>query len=243
MSFDYRLALMTGVDIPIPELQVAIHQPTIEEISLIGEQVFFMGAQLLCLNKSMYSQDESLLANTSNFQILMTLMAQPDMADRKQDVLSVLTLLFPTKSIIILPKVINLVEAEQPVISITDDNFENLQKVFNDLFCLEASAQQAFNPGDEKAKEIADKLMKGRARVAAQKSEGQGSGSVFSQYLSIIAIGASLNILDTIKLTMYQMYDLMERYSLYANWDIEIKSRMAGAKGDKPIESWMKNIH
>ena len=42
----------------------------------------------------------------------MTLMAQPDMADRKQDVLSVLTLLFPTKSIIILPKVINLVEAE-----------------------------------------------------------------------------------------------------------------------------------
>ena len=42
---------------------------------------------------------------------------------------------------------------------------------------------------------------------------------------------------------MYQIYDLMERYSLYANWDIEIKSRMAGAKGDKPIESWMKNIH
>lgn len=243
MSFDYRLALMTGVDIPVPELQVAIHQPTIEEISLIGEQTFFMGAQLLCLNKSMYSQDESLLENTSNFQILMTLISQPEMTDKKQDVLSVLTLLFPTKSIIILPKVINLVEAEQPVISITDDNFENLQKVFNDLFCLEASAQQAFNPADEKAKEIADKLMRGRARVAAQKSDGHGSGSVFSQYLSIIAIGASLNILDTIKLTMYQMYDLMERYSLYANWDIEIKSRMAGAKGDKPIESWMKNIH
>ena len=37
MSFDYRLALMTGVDIPVPELQIAIHQPTIEEISLIGE--------------------------------------------------------------------------------------------------------------------------------------------------------------------------------------------------------------
>lgn len=241
MSFDYRLALMTGVDIPIPELQVAIHQPTIEEISLIGEQVFFMGAQLLCLNKSMYSQDESLLANTSNFQILMTLMAQPEMADRKQDVLSVLTLLFPTKSIIILPKVINLIEAEQPVISITDDNFESLQKVFNDLFCLQASGQQAFNPGSQKAKEIADKLMKARARIAAQQEHS--SGSVFSLYLSVLSIGAALSFRETSKMTMYQIYDLMERYSLYSNWDIEIKSRMAGAKGDKPIESWMKNIH
>ena len=88
MSFDYRLALMTGVDIPIPELQTAIHQPTIEEISLIGEQTFFMGAQMLCLNKSMYTSDKSLLGNTSNFQILMTLMAQPEMTDKKQDVLS-----------------------------------------------------------------------------------------------------------------------------------------------------------
>ena len=31
--FDYRLALATGVDIPIPELQTVIHQPTIKEIS------------------------------------------------------------------------------------------------------------------------------------------------------------------------------------------------------------------
>ena len=51
----------------------------------------------------MYSSDESLLGDTSNFQIFMTLIAQPEMADKKQDVLSVLTLLFPTKSIIILP--------------------------------------------------------------------------------------------------------------------------------------------
>jgi agmatine/peptidylarginine deiminase len=85
-----------------------------------------MGAQMLCLNKSMYTSDKSLLGNTSNFQILMTLMAQPEMADKKQDVLSVLTLLFPNKNIIILPKVINLIEAENPVISITDTNFEYL---------------------------------------------------------------------------------------------------------------------
>jgi len=27
------------------------------------------------------------------------------------------------------------------------------------------------------------------------------------------------------------------------NWDLDIRSRLAGAKGDKPVENWMKQIH
>ena len=30
---------------------------------------------------------------------------------------------------------------------------------------------------------------------------------------------------------------------MYLNWDIDIRSRMAGAKVDKPVENWMKQIH
>ena len=50
--YDSTLALMTGVDIPIPELQIALHQPTIKEISYIGESDFFIGVQLLAINKN-----------------------------------------------------------------------------------------------------------------------------------------------------------------------------------------------
>ena len=32
---DIRLGLMTGIDLPIPELEVTIHQPSIKEISFI----------------------------------------------------------------------------------------------------------------------------------------------------------------------------------------------------------------
>ena len=35
---DSRLALMTGTPIPIPECQIAVHQPTLEEISYMGEE-------------------------------------------------------------------------------------------------------------------------------------------------------------------------------------------------------------
>jgi hypothetical protein len=48
---DIRLALMSGIDIPIPEIQTVIHQPTIKEISYIGEIEFFTGLQTVTINK------------------------------------------------------------------------------------------------------------------------------------------------------------------------------------------------
>jgi len=30
---------------------------------------------------------------------------------------------------------------------------------------------------------------------------------------------------------------------LYTNWDIDIRSRLAGAKPDSQPDNWMKNIH
>ena len=101
--------------------------------------------------------------------------------------------------------------------------------------------QQAFNPGNERAKEIAKKLMRGRQRIAEEKNEA--GSSIFTQYLSILSVGLHQNLLDLIELTIYQLYDLIERFSLNLNWDIDIKSRLAGAKNEKEIENWMKNIH
>ena len=91
-------------------------------------------------------------------------------------------------------------------------------------------------------KEIAEKLMRGRQRVAAQK--GDQSASIFSQYVSTLTVGIkSMSLQDCLNLTMYQLFDLMDRYSLYTSWDIDVRSRLAGAKIDSEPENWMKNIH
>lgn len=241
--FDYRLALMTGVDIPVPELQLVLHQPTIKEISMVGEQDFFIGIQLLCVKKELYIQDESLLANTTNFQIFMTMINDKQMADKKDCVLQVFTLLLPQHQVIFTPRSIILKNGEVSVI-IDEGNFEALQEVLTEQFCLRGSGQEQFNPQSKKAKEIAQKLMKARQKVAAIKAKEGGGGSMFAQYISTLVVGlSSLNMIDAIGLTMYQLYDLVERYSLYLNWDIDIRSRMAGAKADKPVENWMKSIH
>ena len=241
--FDYRLALATGVDIPIPELQTVIHQPTIKEISMIGEKDFFTGVQLLGIQKTMYIEDEILLANTTNFQIFMTMMNEKQVADKKESVVQALSLLFPTAKIIFTPRSL-IINSGEVSSTIDEGNFDILQQVLQDVFCLGKTDQQTFNPGNKKAKEIADKLMKARQKVAAAKAKDQGDGSMFGQYLSILTIGVgSMTLNDCINLTMYQLYDLVERYTLYMNWDLDIRSRLAGAKGDKPVENWMKPIH
>ena len=58
---------MTGVDIPIVECKIILHQPTIEEISFIGESEFFIGVQTLCLNKSMFIEDKNDLNDISGY--------------------------------------------------------------------------------------------------------------------------------------------------------------------------------
>ena len=241
--FDYRLALTTGVDIPIPELQLTLHQPTIEEISMIGEQAFYTGVQLLCMQKSLYVEDETLLANTTNFQIFMTIMMEKHMADKRDNVLATLQLLFPSAKIQFTPASLLITQDDTTVI-LDANNFDILQDMLSCILCLSNFDQQTFNPGNAKAKAIADKLMKARQKVAAAKAVEQGDASSLGQYLSILTVGlGSMSLQDCLKLTIYQLYDLVERYSMYVNWDLDIRSRLAGAKGDKPVENWMKPIN
>ena len=240
---DNRLALICGTDIPVPELQLTIHQPQIKEISFIGEADFFSGVQCLCLNKSMFVKDESVLADTNNFQIFMTIMSEKSAADKKFAVQQVCTLFFPKYKLVFTPRNFML-SGEGQTIIFDENNFEYLQNSISDICCLKTGPmdQTTFNPADKKAQEIAEKLMRGRQRVAAQK--GQANISIFTQYLSILTVGiGSMSIDKLASLTMFQLYDLVERYMLYVNWDIDIRCRLAGGKPEGTVDNWMKNIH
>ena len=161
---DYRLALMCGIDIPIPECQLIVHQPRIKEIAFIGEQDFFVGAQCLCLNKTMFVEDKNVLLNTNNFQIFMAIMQEKETKDKKDSVLQVLSLLFPNYKPLITPVSLLLNSSQGDSIIIDDNNFEMLQEVFRAIFCSNEGPmdQQTFNPANDKAKEIAEKIMRGR---------------------------------------------------------------------------------
>lgn len=240
---DTRLALMCGIDYPVPECQLVIHQPKIREIAYIGEEDFFSGIQCLCLNKSMFIKDKTALLDTTNFQIFMMIMAEKEAIDKKKSVQQVCKLFFPNGQTIFTPRSIMITAGEAQPVMIDDSNFESLQSAISNICCLKTGPmeQTTFNPANDRAREIAEKLMKGRQKVAAQK--GGANVSIFSQYLSVLTIGLKMPLSEIMELTVYQLYDLIERYGLYTNWDIDIRSRLAGAKADGKPEDWMKNIH
>ena len=241
---DYRLSLICGTDMLIPECHLVAHQPRIKEISFIGESDFFIGAQTLCLHKTMFIEDKTILDSINNFQIFMTIMLQDETKDKKANILNVLNLLFPSYKVNVTPNSLLFIKEGVPPITVDGNNFEALQEVLRLIFCMHNGPmdQQAFNPANDKAREIAQKLMRGRQRVAAQN--GNSNVSVFSQYMSILTIGlGSMSLQDLTNLTMFQLYDLMERYTLYTAWDLDVRQRLAGGKPEGTPDNWMKNIH
>ena len=241
---DTRLALMTGCDYPIPECQLTLHQPTIKEIGLIGENDFFTGSQCLSIYKSMFvTEDKSALDNINNFQIFMTVMRDKESMEKKHSVLQVLTLFFPKYDKVLFTPQSLLFQSKEENVVIDENNFDFLQAAIREVTCSKNGPmdQQAFNPANDKAREIAEKLMRGRQRVAAQN--GSANTSIFSLYLSILSVGLPMPVTELVNCTMFQLYDLMERYSLYMNWDLDVRTRLAGGKPDSQPDNWMKNIH
>ena len=242
---DNRLALMCGTDIPIPECQLIIHQPTIKEIALIGEIDFFTAIQCLCIDKNyLLTQDKNVPTDINNFQIFMMIISEKETASKKESIMLLLTLLFPKYKIIFTPRAIILSEEDRQVM-IDQNNFEIFQNYLKLIFChdkMYGGKDTNYNPANKKAEEIARKIMKGRQKVASLK--GEENISIFSQYLSILTVGLnSMSLKDCMDLTLFQFYDLIERYQLYIAWDVDLRARLAGAKPDSSPDNWMKNIH
>lgn len=247
-----KLQLISGVDIPIPEFESSIHQPTILEISYIGELEYFQAIQLLCFDKNTIiaanPKGASSLTKMNNFEIFMTLIEGPDGVQMKNQILSVLTILFPQHTVQFLPRGLFFNNTtEKKSFTLDERNFDVLRDILNEISGLRNAAggqNGAFNPKGELAAKIAAKLMKGRQRAASQNGGSSSSEGVLARYVSILTVGLnSMSLKECLNLTVYQLYDLIERYGLWVSWDLDIRSRLAGGKPDSKPDDWMKNIH
>ena len=254
MSSIDQLTLLSGIDIPIPELRGNIHQPTIREIAYVGERDFYHAASIiridkqeLVLREEMTAEDKSFLLSQTNFQILMSMITgdNPEAQLMKIKIITLLTLLFPDYKVEIEERMwfLNSIKGNGMIV-VDENNFEVLQYVIGEILCLNKSSEEDFNPGSDRAKEIAEKLKRGRAKVAAQKGEkSEQQDSILSRYISGLSIGTnSLDINKILGLTLYQLFDQLERYGLYTAYDMSIKAKMAGASDVEDVD-WLKNIH
>ena len=242
---DFKLALMCGCDIPLPAFQTVIHPLSLKEIGLMGEDDFFEAVNYLCLEKEWIIQDKVVLDNYSNFQIFMKVLQDPASIEKKESVQTLLSLLFPQCSVSFTPNSILLYNKELKQASMIDnDSFAEFQSIVKKVLCLGDMRQGdnvTYNPANERAKRIADKLMKSRLKIAEIKNNKKES--VLTKYISILCVGINIPLKECIELNMFQLFDLMERFSLYFAWDNDFKVRCAGGDPKQEVENWMKNIH
>jgi hypothetical protein len=239
-------ALATGIDIVIPECQLILHQPTLLEISYLGREKFMSGIYALNISKeSIKFEDEIDLSEVSNFQLFMMVMEDERTLDKKEAVQEVLSLIFPKYKISFTPRSLMFYQQEVGMITVDENNFNILQEIISEVFCLNRGKEEEFNYNisehDKRAKEIAEKLKRGRERVAAIKS--QNAGDFILNYISILSVGLGLSMLAFKEYTLFMLCDQVERFGMYKSWDIDIKSRLAGAKIDHEPPDWMANIH
>lgn len=245
------LLLLTGNEIPFPAAELTIHVPTVKEIGLIGEELFFTGVQFLNFSKdNLLLEDKADAQQYTDFQIFMSIISSQDLNIRQNKVAAemVLSLMFPEYKLTFLPIAIALTKDGENHL-INQENFDEFKQILNQVFCLKEifgqTAQKSYNPGNAMAERLAKQFERYHKKVNELKnksSQGQ-KVSILSRYISILAVGEQKDINSLVNYTIYQLFDEFNRFNLKQQSDMYIQAKMAGAKDLQEVENWMKDIH
>lgn len=239
-----KMQLILGTDIPFSEGSCTIHQPTLEEISYIGEDVLFTGCGLLKFSKeNLTSEDKTNLNNFTDFNIIMSIINDKG-AQLKHNISCakmVLDLLFPLYTVIITPSAIILAQGEEIKGQINELNYLAFRKILVSIFCLNNTSTE-YNVEGDLAKKIADKLKNYHQKLAQQNPRTQ-KVAIFEKYISILTVGEHKDMNSFRSYTVYQLFDEFQRFGLKSQHDLYVKQRLAGAENLKAPDDWMKDIH
>lgn len=232
------LLFLSGNNIPFVGAQLIIHQPTVKEIGLIGEEVFFTGCQLLNFSKNLLTEeDKSHLEDQTNFDILIAILREQNavMQKNRNCVNMVLALLFPEYSIQFQKDCILLQrESDENKYQINNSNFEEFKEIISIMFQLKQDDKATFNPSGELASRIAAKLQKRHEKLAQDKPDKKID--ILSRYISILSVAQQKDMNILLNYTIYQLFDEFKRNELKMNYDIYLKAKMAGAQDLKEVE-------
>lgn len=246
-----KILLSSRNDIPFRQAQVNIHQPTISEIALIGEEAFFTGCQLLNFSKETLEEGNINLENQTDFEVLMTILKNNDIAAKKQKnfLQLILTLMFPQYRINFLPMSIMLSKQTDGGLEshlIDKDNFQSLKNIVSQMFCLKDSLKQGkYNPGGPQAKALVKKFQERERKLAKLKNGPDHKIQFLYQYISILSVGLQKDKNELMQYTIFQLFDEFNRFKKKQDFDIYLRAKfmpLADTSNMQSVDNWMGEI-
>ena len=247
-----KLLFQSNNDVPFKKAQLIIHQPTINEISLIGENSFFTGCEYLTFSKDNLKQQDKLhLQQFSDFEVLMSIIKDQNIAIKKIKICMelVLSLMFPKYSIAFLPNSILFSHKEGQQIErhfIDKENFVDFRNIVSQMFCLTNFQQKKkkYNPGGPQAQALVKKFQERQAKLNKLKGRNKDQGiNILERYVSILSVGLQKDKNQLMQYTVSQLFDEFRRFRKKEDFDIYIQAKMAGAKDLDDIDNWMGEIN
>lgn len=241
MGFD--LLNISQIDYKFGDTQ--IHQPTIYELgqTLKEEQNLFFCLKIFSDSlKDMFDifgAPSGIELHEYDYLYLLLSdnpLTKEKYAEQRVYLIQFLGLLFPNAEINIYQD--NIMIKQNNIISLIDkDNLLEFKNIVRKMFKLDflfsgAGQTQEYNPVNEAARKIAEKLKQSRAKVAAEKGEENKIG-IIENYVSILSVGLKTTpkyICET--MTLYNLLTIFERFKLKMEWDLDIKVKLAGGGSD-----------
>ena len=210
---------------------------------MLGEANYFLALQIFKMNKKQLHIESP---EVNSWSILQQSMGQKieGVKDTRALISNFLQLFFNEK-INFGPRSI-IIQAKDEIKNIEPEDFEGLQGIVSTLggADLLSPQEEQFNPKNKRAAEIAEKMKKARKRLAQVKAlengtAGKTNNGFLARYIRAIAIATSNSLEDVCNMTLLQLNTLMQTYLAYEAYDLDVRSRLAGAKSDKELVHWM----
>jgi hypothetical protein len=246
-----KLALITGSDI-LFEDQFFIHSPTIEELSLnnITEDELFKTLKLLTVCKEDLQNEQQFIdKEINNFQLLLAILCNEKYPETDKIMFfKILELLLNNYIVSFsgLGFILNDKNNSESFFFLNEENFDLFQNYIKEIFCFSKifsseQSKEEYNVVGERAKKIAEQLKKRHEKLAAKnKSKTNENACILANYMSILAIGIPCDLNSLVNKTVYQIFNLLDRYSLYYNYDLDVRCKLAGSTEETEVENWMK---
>ena len=237
--------LVTGEDIFVTPLDISIKQPTLKDIFISSEEDFFYFLNLFTIDKEKILKNEEEnpeLKNIQNFDLFLALLYQ-DVDRAYSGLCNFFSLLLPDCKLVELNEngfIFSIGEGK--VLILNRLNFDTFREVLIEMFFMGEtnSKKKDYNPQGDRAKEIAKKLQAAKEKTA---KKGVDNSPTLVDYITILVVGLNSYTLEQIlNLTLYQMFLLMERFSLHHHFDIDLRCRLAGSTSEEELDNWMKKM-
>lgn len=129
------------------------------------------------------------------------------------------------------------------------ENFDELRNLLKEQNCLlsKKEKEDIYNPANERAKKIAEKLNKARKKITELKKKKEEKSETSLTLFDLVSIlasnGNNLNITNIWDLTMYQFNDQFNRMKMLDEYEVNVQALLHGADSKQvELKHYMRKI-